>query len=134
MGWRRGFSRHAVPPRDCGAGVSGSLTVRSTGAAAAWFVEDTTTGDVSVQYVEQLTVPGTDTLHQIRASMTDVQGGPRVSPDGSRLLYGAEVIDPVTEMLSMRLEIYEAAGKRVVASIPNAKTETGHPTVGTSPT
>ncbi len=91
------------------------------GRAAAWFAEDTATGDVWVQYVERVTVPGTDTLHEIRASMVDVQGGPRVSPDGSRLLYGAQVIDAVTSMLTMRLEVYDAATNKGVATIPNAE-------------
>jgi hypothetical protein len=120
--WDGGAATHGTLFRRASAGQVFRQPHRSLdGRAAAWFVEDTTTGDVWVQYLEQLTVPGTNTIHQIRASMTDVQGGPRVSPDGSRLLYGAQVIDPVTEMLSMRLEIYEAAGKRVVASIPDAE-------------
>jgi hypothetical protein len=91
------------------------------GRGAAWFAENTVTGDIWVQYVERVTVPGTDTLHEIRASMTDVQGGPRVSPDGSRLLYGTEVIDPVTEMLTMHLEVYDAATAHVVDTIPNGE-------------
>lgn len=91
------------------------------GRGAAWFAEDTVTGDVWVQYVEGVTVPGTDTLHEIRVPMADVQGGPRVSPDGGRLLYGTEVIDPVTDMLTMHLKVYDAATKLVVASIPNGE-------------
>lgn len=90
------------------------------GRGAAWFAEDTVTGDIWVQYVEQVTVPGTSTLHEIRASMADVQGGPRVSPDGSRVLYGAQVIDS-NEMLTMHLEVYDAATNLVVATIPNGE-------------
>lgn len=91
------------------------------GRGAAWFAEDTSSGDVWVQYVERVTAPDVDTLHEVRASMVDVQGGPRVSPDGNRLLYGAQTIDPVTEMLTMRLEVYDAATKQVVTTIPNGE-------------
>jgi len=91
------------------------------GRGAAWFAENTVTGEVWVQYVERVTVPIADTLHEIRASMVDVQGGPRVSPDGSRLLYGVEVIDPIDEKLTMHLEVYDANTKLVVTTIPNGE-------------
>jgi len=91
------------------------------GRGAAWLAENTVTGEVWVQYVERVTVPIADTLHEIRVSMADVQGGPRVSPDGSRLLYGAEVIDPLDEKLTMHLEVYDAVSKQVVATIPNGE-------------
>jgi S-layer homology domain len=120
--WDGGAASHGTLFRRAPVGQVYRQPHRSLdGRGAAWFAEDTATGDVWVQYVERVTVPGTDTLHEIRASMADVQGGPRVSPDGSRLLYGAQVIDPVTEMLTMHLKVYDAATKLVVASIPNGE-------------